>query len=127
MGELDEREAKSIQTAKGIIANANLKNDLAFIKCHFSYIPVSFTKLESQGVLLSDAIHTFKSVREKLLAIRRRKEFLEKFDFVYNNNSGLKTLELIGEILAGNNSRSTEPDEFMYDLEPTTPSRNSIL
>lgn len=92
---LDSTEAKSIKKAQELLEQNRdrIKNDLAFIRCHFDCIPAAITKLETKGLLLVDAIQIFKSVRKNLLPIRRRKEFLEKFDFVYNKNCGLQTLE----------------------------------
>lgn len=118
--QLDPTEAKSIKKAQALIAQSRdiIKNDLAFIKCHFNCIPVAITKLEAKGLLLVDAIQIFKSVRTNLHSIRRRTEFLEKFDFVYNKNSGLHTLEKIGEILAGSNPDISDQNERIKNLSP---------
>lgn len=118
MDKLDEDEAESIRKAKRIIQNEDLRNDLTFIKCHFSCIPVAITKLEEKGALLFDAIHTFNSIRTNLLAIRGRKIFLAKFDFVRKNNNGLKVLETIGRILAGDKNQRTDQDEEIKELTP---------
>lgn len=40
---LDSEEAKSFRKAKTAITNPNLKNELAFIQCHFACIPVAIT------------------------------------------------------------------------------------
>lgn len=112
LNELNSDEATSIKNAKKIIEKANLRNDLAFIKCHFSCLPVAITKLEKKGVLIIDAINIFNSVRSSLLAIRGREDFLLKFDFVRSKNRGLKIMEMIAGILAGDRNETTENDKI---------------
>lgn len=41
---LDNKEASSIGKTKKIIKNQSLRNDMAFIKCHFSNIPIAIEK-----------------------------------------------------------------------------------
>lgn len=52
LDESDRHEAKSIREATRITQNEELRNDLTFIKCHFSCIPVAITKLEEKGARL---------------------------------------------------------------------------
>lgn len=120
LDQLDASEAKCIPNAKAVMSKANIKNELAFIKCHFSFIPIAIKTLEGKGLLLVDAIQTFKSIRTNLQAIRRRKEFLGKYDFVYNNNKGLKVLESISKILADGQSQNAdaEQDDLIAELTP---------
>lgn len=117
LNELDSDEATSIKNAKKTISKANLRQQLAFIKCHFSCLPVAITNLEKKGVLIVDAIQTFNSVRTSLMAIRGRKEFLLKFDSVRNKNHSLKTMETIAGILAGEDIGTTE-DDHIKELTP---------
>ena len=118
LNELDSNDAKSIRKAKAIIAKTNIKRDLAFIKCHFARIPAAIKTLEEKGTPLTNAIKTFMSVRIDLLGIQKREEFLEKFDFVHNKNNGLKTLEVIGEILTGDVPKDTEREKQMNEMNP---------
>lgn len=116
LDELDENEAESVRKMKRKIKNENLRNDLAFIKCHFSCIPVAIQKLEGKGVLPSDAIETFNSIRTNLQAIRRQKEFMQKFDAVRDKNHGLKLMETIGQILDGDQNNIA--DDEIKDMTP---------
>lgn len=50
---------------------------------------------------MGEALSTFESVREHLDAISDRREFIEKFDYVYEKNDGLQTLAKISRILEG--------------------------
>lgn len=115
--ELDPKDdAKCVRKAKAAICQANIKNDLTFIKSHFACLPVAITKLEEKGTLLSEAIEKFKSVRTNLAAIPRRKEFQAKFDSVHGKNSGLQTLEKIARIIDGDNLAET--DDYIKALSP---------
>lgn len=109
-------DAKCVLKAKAALRAPNIKADLAFIKSHFESIPVTITKLEAQGVLLSEAISTFKSVRTNLAAIPRRAEFLKKFDYVYGKNKGLHTLEQVGRLLDGETVNT--PNKYIDQLTP---------
>lgn len=98
LSELDPKDARSIPKAQAAVADPNIKNELAFIKCNFSCISAAITKLETTGVLLGDAIRTFKSIQTKLQAIPRLKELLQKFNYVHifvspNNNTNLAPAE----------------------------------
>lgn len=117
LNELDSDESKATKEAKELIKKQSLRNDLAFIKCHFSCLPVAIAKLEKKGVLLTDAIHTFNSVRKSLTEIPGRNEFLVKFESVRDKNRGLKMLETIGGILAGDKDQSIDDDKIK-DLTP---------
>lgn len=83
---LDSNDARCILKAEKAIDSLNLKNDLAFIKTNFSCIPFAIKKLEAQGVLLSDAIETFKSVGENLKKIRSKPGFYNKYGQVFVRN-----------------------------------------
>lgn len=117
LSELDPKDARSIPKAQAAVADPNIKNELAFIKCNFSCISAAITKLETTGVPLGDAIRTFKSIQTKLQAIPRRKEFLQKFNYVYNKNDGLKTMEKIARILE--DGAQVQGDTFIDGLNPS--------
>lgn len=96
----------------------HIKADLAFIKSNFACIPVTITKLEEQGVLLSEAIANFESVKEHLKKVPRRKEFAEKYDKIYEKNKGLQTLAMIAKILEGDLEADHEYNEYIKALTP---------
>lgn len=108
-------DAKCVVEAKEAIKVKGVKADLAFVKSNFSSIPIAITKLEAKGVLLSEAISNFESVKGDLKAIPRRKEFIQKFENVYAKNKGLQTLVKIANILEG---KQTETDEYIDELTP---------
>lgn len=116
LNECDGEEAQSIENAKEAIVKPYLKRDLAFIKCNFECLTVTITKIQSKGVLLSETIEIFDSVRPILAFTTKRKEFLKKFDYVANKNTGLATLRKISMILSGH--KFNEPDKFIDELTP---------
>lgn len=114
---LDSEEATSISKAMIAIREPNIKNELAFIKSHFECIPEAIKKLETKGVIIGDAIRTFKSVQANLESIPNRGEFLVKFKSVVGKNTGMTILEKIAHILEG--GELDEPDEFIDELSPS--------
>lgn len=114
MNECDPDEAESIANAQSTIVKPNVKKDLAFIKCNFACLSVGITKIQAQSVPLTEAIETFFSVREKLVTISKRPEFLDKFDYVANKNKGLATLQKIASVLDG--VKMSKPDAYIDRL-----------
>lgn len=113
---LDPEDAKCIRKAQATVKLPNLKQEIAFIKYHFAVIPLTISKLEAKGVPLTDAIETFESVRVNLLALKKRPEFLQKFDYVVARNKGLARMKIIAQILQ--TGGSTVSDEFIEKLTP---------
>lgn len=115
--ELDQNDdAKCVLEARAAIRIKTIKADLAFIKSSFGCLPIAITQLEAKGVSLDTAISNFESVRDNLLAIPRRKEFIDKFEYVYAKNKGLQTLVNISHILQGEQPK--EPEDYIDSLNP---------
>lgn len=108
-------DAKCVIEANEAIKIKSIKADLAFIKSSFSGLPIAIKKLEGKGVLLSEAITNFESVKNDLGAIARCKEFLQKFENVYTKNKGLQTLAKIASSLDG---KEAETDDYIDRLTP---------
>ena len=114
---LDAKDAKCIGKAQNSIQLPNLKNELAFIKCHFAIISLTITKLEKKGRSLTDAIEKFEAIRPRLEAITKKPEFLRKFNYVVDKNTGLATLKIIADILQTSQSNETDLVEKLTPAE----------
>lgn len=86
LGKLDPTEANHISEAQTAINQRAIKNELKFIKRHFSSIPVAIKQLEAKNLSLGIAIRTFKSVQSRFEHIPNRREFLERFKYISNKN-----------------------------------------
>lgn len=56
---LNSKDAISIKETKKAISNANLKNELDFIKTAYEIIPETITKLECTNISLNDSLQVF--------------------------------------------------------------------
>lgn len=61
---LDENEVESIKKCKKIIKSNNLKVNLDFIMSNYGFISTSITRLETQGVALSESIKRIKTTKD---------------------------------------------------------------
>ena len=62
----DPNEAKSIRESRELMDKDSLLNDLAFIKCHLSFLPVSIKKLEESGLTLVESTDIVSKVVKKI-------------------------------------------------------------
>lgn len=113
---LDADDAQCVAKVNSVLAAPNLKTDLAFIAANFACLPTAITKLEAKGFSIHESIPVFESIRTNLQAISRRKEFLQKFQSVYEKNEGLKTMSRVARVLKG--GELNETDEFINALSP---------
>ena len=113
---LEPEESKFIQKAQSVIELPKLKNELSFIKHNFACISETITKLEAKGTALIDSIEMFVSVRKKLCSIRKRPEFVKKYDAVVGKNIGLSILKEIAEILE--TGKSSGLCQYVEELLP---------
>ena len=56
LDEFEEEEAKAIKETKKLLKSLNLRAYLAFIKANLSFLPHYITKLEKQGIELTNAM-----------------------------------------------------------------------
>lgn len=63
--ELDKDDASSIQILQDILSDSVLKNDLAYISANMCFLCNSINKLESVGLLLTEAVSVVEDVKKK--------------------------------------------------------------
>lgn len=113
---LDPEDALSIDLAQTVLKKPNIKRDLAFIKSNFECLSTTIVEIQARGALLTDSIRIFESVRPKLQALSKRKEFITKFKQISDKNTGLTLLRKISQLLNG--EELSEPDEYIDNLTP---------
>lgn len=126
VGSFDPGDSNAIAKAQIQFAVRETKSELAFIKANFSVVTRAITKLQEQGLELSDSAAIYEAVMLKMKTLKR-KEFAEKFEAVQTRNVGYKTLTEIRDILYEGNGiensyiEKLSPDELvMFKFSPTT-------
>ncbi len=93
-----EDEAKSMKEAKGLVEKESVKSDLAFIKCHLSFLPEAITHLEESGLAITDSLAILDSIKEKINSIPATKDKMEQ---VLRNNRNLEILQNVAKVQSG--------------------------
>ena len=99
----DENEAKRIKEAKTLLEKESVKSDLAFIKCHLSFLPLAITRLEESGLTLISSVSILHEVKEKINSIpgTKGKIFQEKLQQVLRKNSNLEVIQHVARVQSG--------------------------
>lgn len=100
---LDPDEANSIRMAQRVLDDAELRANLTFIKAHFSILPQTITLLEESGTLLTTQLERLQSLEAHLGRVPgiQGRQIHTRLIQLNNKNTGLDTMEKIGQILSG--------------------------
>ncbi len=104
--QFEDTDTRSISECKELMEKESLKCDLAFIKCHLSFLPHSITRLETAGLSLLEAIGIIEDVKKRLddLPDTKGKVFKEKMEQVLEKNSTFKTFQEVAKVYSGETS-----------------------
>lgn len=105
----DEDDSSCIKKAQDVLQNASLKNDLAYIKAHFSFLIKSLKVLEGR-MNLTDSVNEIQTVKEKLESLpggRIKNTVTNKFQDVLRKNQGWEDICVVADILSGKNAAAT--------------------
>lgn len=99
----DDDDARSIRESKDLMEKESLRTDLAYIKCHLSFLPPSIKMLEESGLSLVDSTAIVSKVKEKIedLPGAKGKLFKDKMDQVLKKNSNFKIFQDVAKVQAG--------------------------
>ena len=103
---LTENDAESIKKCKQILKSNNLEANLVFILSNYGFISSSITRLETQGVALTEFIKIIKIAKEHLHSAKiqgsaQAKAIDEKIKKVLEKKVGFDQLLKISNILNG--------------------------
>lgn len=115
LNNLSDDDAESIRNAKLILKKPGIKSDLVYIKSNFECIGLSITKLQTKGLSINESLDVLNCVKEKIKDANN-KEINEKFNKVFNRNTGLETLAKIKNTIFFNKN---EKDSFIENLSPS--------
>lgn len=101
--ELDKDDASSIQILQDILSDSVLKNDLAYISANMCFLCNSINKLESVGLLLTEAVSVVEDVKKKLYALHGHaaQKIQKKLNDVFEKNYGFYIMCKLSNVLDG--------------------------
>ncbi|XP_023215156.1 uncharacterized protein LOC111617975 [Centruroides sculpturatus] len=111
-------DAVCVTKAKEILNDIYVQNDLVYIKSHFTFIADTITALESSGKPIYEQIDLLNRAKQKLCDApgTAAEKVRKKLDAVLQKNTGLKSLFVVADILAGKKSKTES--EFPVHLLP---------
>ncbi|XP_049771679.1 uncharacterized protein LOC126147913 [Schistocerca cancellata] len=89
---INSAEDLAVCQCKEAFIDSGIRKDTAVISTHFSHIPASIKKLETQGSALNECIQLMNkiilvnSILQEVFSRKRK----EKFDNILNNNPGFE-------------------------------------
>lgn len=108
----DSEDTDSIEAAQSLLGNNfdELKDDLAFIKANFSFIPEAIKGFECTTLDVDDGIKTYEDIRYKLY-LMRSPVYVRKFDKIIARNANFARLKIIQNILSGRKAENEKCDK----------------
>ncbi|KAI1694776.1 dnaJ domain-containing protein [Ditylenchus destructor] len=91
---LEAEDAASIRISQELFNKQGVAHQLAYIQCNFSILPKAITKLESQGLTLSQNLEVLAEVKTAISNAGGHigQKIQTKLDFVMQNNPGLSKM-----------------------------------
>lgn len=98
----DEADAESIEQVQSLLRDDfdDVKDDLAFIKANFAFIPDAITAFESTTLIMSEGLQTYEDIRQNLYSMNSP-ICVRKFDKIVGRNANYERLKIVRNILAG--------------------------
>jgi len=127
IGNLDNDSAASVEKYKQIFMLDSVKNDMIYIKAHFTDLVTAITNLEQSNLTLVSSLEIVQTIICKLTNIPDKKDIIikTKVNQLYQKNKGYQMLKKVGNILCGNNEDLAEnftPSVVAYmKFAPLTP------
>ncbi|KAI1693840.1 hypothetical protein DdX_20432 [Ditylenchus destructor] len=93
----------SIRISQELFNKQGVAHQLAYIQCNFSILPKAITKLESQGLTLSQNLKVLAEVKTAISNAGGHigQKIQTKLDFVMQNNPGLSKMAEIAKVHNG--------------------------
>ncbi|KAI1716384.1 hypothetical protein DdX_07431 [Ditylenchus destructor] len=100
---LETEDAASIRISQELFNKQGIAHQLANIQCNFSILPKAITKLESQGLTLSQSLDVLAEVKAAISNSGGQigQKIQSKLEFVLRNNPGLSKMKEIAKVQNG--------------------------
>ncbi|KAF0718571.1 DUF659 domain-containing protein, partial [Aphis craccivora] len=129
MEHFDSNDALSIIESQALLNEISMEPNLTFIHYNYGFLPSIITKLESQGISLTDSVKTVMFTKNKLVEVESDVgiKVKTKFNQVLDKNDGFAIILKILKILNGeSSSMNSLPEDLMgndltfYKYAPVT-------
>lgn len=99
----DEKDALSIKNAQKYFKIPQMKGNLTFIHSNFACLPIAITRLQKQGIPLSEGIAIIQDISSKFSQLKGTAgiDINKKLQTVLNKNKGFQIVCNISKILTG--------------------------
>jgi hypothetical protein len=110
IGNLNNDSSASVEKCRQMFMLDSVKNDMIFIKSHFTDLVKAITNLEQSNLTLVESLQIVQTVLYKLTNIPGEKGNIikTKVTQLCEKNKGYQMLEKVGNILSGNNENLPE-------------------
>ncbi|XP_031343081.1 uncharacterized protein LOC116170717 [Photinus pyralis] len=101
--QFSETSNKAINACQEVLQNAELKQNLAFIKANYKFVSESIRRLEEQGMCLTSAVEIVDNFKKSTLEVKGRQAetIAKKLDDILLKNEGFNELQKMAKVLAG--------------------------
>lgn len=105
IGKFDNDSAASVEKCRQMFILDSVKNDMIYIKAHFTDLVTTITNLEQSNLTLVSSLEIVQTIICKITNIPGEKGIIikTKVNQLYQKNKGYQMLEKVGNILCGNN------------------------
>lgn len=116
VNEFDEEDSLSIKAAQCVFKEKGIKEDLAYIDAHFTFVVDTIQQLEASSLSLCQSMSLFLSAKKRLEEApgKHASKICEKLKNVLSRNPGYETISSVYNVLSGNGG--TVPKEFNVDM-----------
>lgn len=103
VNDFESAESLAVYECKEAFNDYNIKKHIAVITTHFSHIPASIKKLETQGLVLFESIQLMDTIRQQNSSLPEvfPNKLKKKFENILNNNPGFESLCQINSFIKG--------------------------
>ncbi|KAI1710627.1 hypothetical protein DdX_10690 [Ditylenchus destructor] len=118
---LEEQGLCPIRISQELFNKQGVAHQLAYIQCNFSTLPKAITKLESQGLTLSQNLEVLAEVKTAISNAGGHigQKIQTKLDFVMQNNPGLSKMAEIAKVQNG--------EEAELEVETMAPKQLAVM
>jgi hypothetical protein len=101
----------AIRVAKGLLSDARMQNDIAYVHANFGFLCGTIGNLEKRGLRATEVLDIVNTTVERLSAADGDvgKAIAAKFSAVLAKNTGLRTIREVCAVLRGNANAVVSP------------------
>jgi hypothetical protein len=112
LSKLNDDDAACIRAAKNALSSPEVRNQLAFIRSNYGFIPSLIESVEARNVQLADSLRHIDEMQGMLADVQGTvgERLQKKLDAVLSKNAGLQVLRQISAVLGGYAAQKIDDD-----------------